>query len=51
MATDNLGDVESRLRKLIHDTSFYSIAVSLSSLLGLVSLLIFTRATHRVVGR
>ncbi|MFD1597924.1 lipopolysaccharide biosynthesis protein [Halobellus rarus] len=44
MATDNLGDVESRLRKLIHDTSFYSIAVSLSSLLGLVSLLIFTRA-------
>jgi O-antigen/teichoic acid export membrane protein len=43
MSTDSYMDIESRLRKLVHDSSIYSIAASLSSLLGLVALLIFTR--------
>lgn len=44
MSDGPLGDVESRLRKLVQDSSIYSIAVSLSSFLGLITLLIFTRA-------
>lgn len=44
MSESPLGDVESRLKKLVQDSSIYSITVSLTSFLGLITLLIFTRA-------
>jgi O-antigen/teichoic acid export membrane protein len=43
MSAENLGEVGSRLQKLIQDFGIYTVAFGVSSLLGLVSLLIFTR--------
>jgi len=44
MSADRLGDVEKRLRKLVQDSAIYSVALSLANSLGLITLLIFTRA-------